>query len=132
MPTPTDTLLSSHGAGLSFTFSGLSSRITKFEVSNSASPKEAGHLGQESGKRQILRKEPLMPGAEIKVEFIGNALPQRRTKGTVNIPACASPTGANLTLNAICTQASAKGQVGKFITGSATFKLSGQSPSTGA
>lgn len=125
MPTPADTPLSSHSAGLAFSFSGLSSRITKFEVSNSVSPKEVGHLGQADGKRMILKKEPLVPGAEIKVEFRGNAVPSRRTKVTISVPACVSPTKADTALKAICTQCSLKGARGEFVTGSATFKLSG-------
>jgi hypothetical protein len=124
MPDPSNTSLSSH-SGASFTFNGLSSRITKIEGSNSVTPKETSHLGQSTGSRPIFKKSPLVDGPEIKVDFYGNAKPTRGTKATVTIPANMSPTGSDLATKAICTGCSIKATRGKFVTGSATFKLSG-------
>ena len=127
MPDPTPaTLVSSHGGGAaSFSFGGLSSRITKIDASASATPKEMGHLGQAAGSRPILRKSPLVEGAELKIEFFGSAFPTRGQKLTLTVPANLSPTGSGSVTKAICTVGSVKAVRGKFVTGSCTIKLSG-------
>lgn len=123
--TPTNTVLSSHGTGATFSYAGLSSRITKVEASGSVTPKETSHLGQAAGSRPIFKKSPLIDGPEIKVEFFGNLMPARGQKLVMTLPANISPTKADVATKAICTQASLKASRGTFIKGSATFRLSG-------
>lgn len=125
--TPTNTSVSSHAGGATLSFAGLSSRITKVDTSTSVTPKETSHLGQSANSRPILRKSPLVPGAEIKVDFYGSAMPTRGQKLTITLPANLSPTRADLCTKAICTQASVKASRGQFVKGSATLKLSGGS-----
>ena len=123
--TPQNTSVSSHDATFSFSFSGLSSKITSFEASGSVTPKETTHLGQSTGSRPIFKKSPLVEGAEFKVEFYGNAFPTRNQKVTISVPANISPTGSATATKAICTNSSLKASKGEFIKGSATFKVSG-------
>jgi len=124
--TTPESLVSSHGGGAAtFSFGGLSSRITKIDASASATPKEMGHLGQAAGSRPILRKSPLVEGAELKVEFLGAAFPTRGQKLSVTVPANLSPTGADLATKAICTVGSVKAGRGEFVKGTCTIKLSG-------
>jgi hypothetical protein len=123
-PSPANTSLSSHATPLlSFTFAGLSSKITSFESSGSVTPKDMSHLGQATGAAPIFGASPLVDGAEIKCEFYGNAFPSRRTKVTITIPATLSPTGTATSMKAICTGSQLKASRGEFVKGSATFKL---------
>jgi hypothetical protein len=121
---PANTSLSSHATPLlSFSFSGLSSKITSFESSGSVTPKDMSHLGQATGAAPIFGASLLVDGAEIKCEFYGNAFPSRRTKVTISVPANLSPTGTSTSMKAICTGSQLKASRGEFIKGSATFKL---------
>jgi hypothetical protein len=122
------TVLSSHGtagkpAGM-FTYDGLSSRVTKLEVSASAAQSEVSHLDIDAGKRKMMRAAPLSDSPEVKVDFIGNKLPPVGTKKPFALVGEFESTKADICSMAVCTAANIKGQVGELIRGTATFKLS--------
>ena len=130
MPDPvvTSTIKSSHGAttatAASFTFSGLSAKITSIDVSASAAQADVSHLGIAAGALRKFKKAPLSDSPEVKVDFIGSGLPAVGTKGVFTLVGSFNTTKANLCTKAICTQASVKAAVGDLIKGSASFKLS--------
>jgi hypothetical protein len=121
------TIVSSHASGTgaaTFTFSGLTGKITAIDVSASAPQTDVSHLGLAEGSKKIFRKSPLSDSPEVKVDFIGSALPPVGTKATFTLTGNFNATKASSCTKAICTQASVKATVGDLIKGSATFKLS--------
>jgi len=119
---PSTVVSSQSGAG--FTFSGLSAKIKKLEVSASAPQVEVSHLGTVAGTRKVFKKAPLSDTPEVKVDFIGNSLPAVGTKAAFTLTGNFGSTKAGDCTKAICTQAQIKATVGALIEGSATFKLS--------
>ena len=120
----TSTVKSSHDGGATFTFTGLSAKITSLDVSGSAAQTDVSHLGIAAGDKRIYRKAPLSDTAEIKVDFIGPDLPAVGTKNDFTLTGEFASTRYDLCTKAVCTQASVKAAVGDLIKGSATFKLS--------
>jgi len=123
MPTTTTSTIVSSQSSPGFTFSGLTGKITSLEVSASAPQVDVSHLGTAVGTRKLFKKAPLTDSPEVKVDFIGNALPAVGTKGDFTLTGNFSSTKASECTKAVCTQASVKAAVGDLIKGSATFKL---------
>ena len=107
-----------------FTFSGLSSKITKLEVSASAAQTDVSHLGGAVGSKRLYRAAPLSEGPEVKVDFIGNSIPAVGTKAAFTLTGNFASTKASVCTMAVCTSASLKATVGDMVKGSASFKLS--------
>ena len=122
MPETTGTAVSSQGGG--FTFGSATFKITSLDVAGTAAQADVSHLGVAAGQKRLFRKAPLTDSPEVKIDFIGNALPAVGTKSTFTLTGNFASTKASTCTKAICTQASVKAAVGDIIKGSATFKLS--------
>ena len=120
---PSTSTVTSSQSGAGFTFAGLTGKITSLEVSASAPQTDVTHLGIAAGQKKLFKKAPLSDSPEVKVDFIGNALPAVGTKGAFTLTGSFGPTKASQCTLAVCTQASVKAAVGDLIKGSATFKL---------
>ena len=112
--------------GTSVTFAGLNGDITNISYSVSdagADEIDISHLGQTAGETAASMKRPLKGGGgdtgkEIQIDYIGNAVVEAGSSGTLTI------TGPfALTSVATCTASSVTVAVNDVIKGSATFRI---------
>jgi len=105
--------------GLTFSFNAIEFRATNIKRKESRPLVEVSDCSQAVDSLRIYQSEPLKQGDEISLEYFGKNAPVKGTKYAI------SCSGLGITGNAFCTDVEEGGAVGEYVTGTATFKITG-------
>ena len=116
MPT-TPTIPDSQGT--TFTFNSVDFVAKNVKVKRSRPTVDVTPLSAASGSTRVLQAAPLVDGDVITCEYWGTTAPARGTSAAISCSAL------GITGNAFCEDFELTAASGEFITGNATFKLTG-------
>lgn len=106
--------------GLTFSFNSIEFRAKNIKVKRSVDTEDVSDCTLAAGTKRKLQIKPLKPGESISLEYWGKNPPAQDASYAL---AC---TGLALTgVNAICTEFEEGGAAGDFVTGTATFVVTG-------
>lgn len=106
--------------GLTFSFNAIEFRAKNIKVKRAVETEDVSDCTLAAGSKRKLQVKPLKPGETITLEYWGKNAP------ATDAPYALSCTGLGLTgVNAICTDCEEGGAAGEYVTGTATFTVTG-------
>ena len=115
VPTTIDTM-----QGLTFSFNAIEFRAKSIKVKRAVETEDVSDCTLAAGSTRKKQVKPLKPGQTISLEYWGKNPPAQDASYAL---VC---TGLGLTsVNAICTDFEEGGAAGEFVTGTATFEVTG-------
>jgi hypothetical protein len=110
-----------------YSTSPLSFTCTSIAVSKKVSEIDASSLATSNGAFRSYRPAPIREGDELKIDFIGMAIPMMTATGAITWTIDGSGSNSGFTSSmptaALCTSCDVTAAVGELIKGSATFRL---------